>query len=377
MLIFIALASLWLAILLPPIAYYAWMFNNRKKNSIQTNSEYSPFVSLIVATYNEAAVIQDKLENIQKIDYPPDKLLVIIVDSNSNDGTLDICREYLSRNSFRFPIQLLSESERLGKSHALNFALQYAKGEVIATSDADSFWNSDALRKAVSFLSDPSVGVVTGREDLLNVNKNVNTLSEGAYKGFFNTLRLGESNIHSTLLIQGELALYKRTVLTEFEDKPGYPDDNGTALKVISNGYRCIYVPDAVFHDKAPVSLRARLQWKSRRAEHLIACIIQAFKLKKSKSLPLPWGVVFSNFYLHIISPLVLVIALIVTASVYIVEFQYIWFLSIMLFPFIFKKLRVFAIAYLTSNYALIKGISMQFSRKRQATWTKIEEMRK
>ena len=368
--------SLWAALLLPPVAYYFWMVKNKRKPRIQTNSNYQPHVSLIVATYNEAVVINEKLENIQKLDYPENKIQVIVVDSASNDGTLDVCKEFLAKTRFRFPIQLISETERLGKSHALNVALKYATGEIIATSDADSFWDTDALRKAVSYFSDKSVGVVTGREELTNVDKNIHTLSEGVYKGFFNTLRLGESNIHSTLIIQGELALYRRKIFDEFVDKPGYPDDNGTALKIISSGYRCIYAPEAVFHDKAPFSLKGRLQWKSRRAEHLIACVVQAFRLKIKEKFPLPWQVVFFNFYVHVVSPLLLIITLPTTAIIYAVDFRSLWFLPIFLVPFLLKKPRIFAVSYLTSNLALLKGLSMQFTKKRNVVWTKIDEMR-
>jgi biofilm PGA synthesis N-glycosyltransferase PgaC len=378
MLFLATLATLLAFLAVPTLAYYLWM--KKKENSVwglTRNEEYRPKVSLVVATYNEAAVIRRKLENIKTLDYPEDKLQVLIVDSNSTDGTLDVCRAFLADVQFRFPIQLISEKERLGKSHALNTALDNAEGMIIATSDADSFWEKDALLKAVSFFADPSVGAVTGREKLLNLEKSVHTMSEGIYRGFYYTLRLGESKIHSTLIFQGELSLYRRSAFNRFEDRPGYSDDTGTVISMVSKGYRCIFVPDATFHDTAAYSLSGRLMLKSRRAQHLIAGIIQSIRFKLNGKLKLPWSVVFFNFYLHVLSPLIAFSALFVAVAVLAFYFQIFWFIPLLfLVALLFKKPRLFAVSYLTSNIALIIGLVQHFARRRSMSWRKIEEMR-
>jgi cellulose synthase/poly-beta-1,6-N-acetylglucosamine synthase-like glycosyltransferase len=331
---------------------------------------------MIVCTYNEAKVIERKLQNIQELDYPEDKLQIIIVDSASNDGTLERLKGFLAQTAFRFSIASISEKERLGKSHALNVALKQASGEIIATSDADSFWDQDALLKAVSYFADPSVGAVTGKEQIVNLKKSVHTMGEGFYRTFFYTLRLGESCIHSTLLFQGELALYRRNAFKEFEDRPGYSDDIGTVINLVSNGYRCIFVPEAVFHDTAPFSLRGRLMLKSRRSEHLISGVVQALRLKIKRKLPLAWKVVLFNFYLHVVSPMLLITALLATGIVYIIDFRALWFLGFLLIPLLLKKPRVVALSYLTSNLALIMGLYPILTRKRSGAWRKVDEMR-
>lgn len=373
----VILLSLWSALLLPPATYYVWMLKMGQKRNFVTDHDYQPNVSLIVPTYNEVAVIEKKLENIQELDYPRNRLRVIVVDSASNDGTLEVCKAFLAKDNLHFPTTLLSEKERLGKSHALNFALKHADGEIIATSDADSFWDKDALRNAVSYFADASIGAVTGREKLINIKKSVHTMSEGLYRGFYYTLRLGESNIHSTLIFQGELALYRKNAFQEFENKPGYSDDIGTVINIVYNGYRCIFVPEAVFHDTAAFSLRGRLTLKSRRAEHLIAGVVRSLRMKMEKKLPLSSAVVFFNFYLHVISPLLLIVTLLTTAIAYVIDFRFLWFLVFLLVPlFVMEKLRVFAFSYLTSNIALIMGLLPYITRKRSAAWQKIDEMR-
>lgn len=375
----VILALLLVALYAPLLFYYAWMKNKAKKAwGLIVNQNYRPKVSLIIPTYTEALVISKKLEDIQGIEYPEDKLQVILVDSASTDGTLAVCKDWLEKNNFRFSITLLSEKQRLGKSHALNTALEFADGEIIATSDADSFWEPEALSKAVSFFADPSVGAVTGREELINLEKTIHTLSEGIYRGFYYVLRLGESKINSTLIFQGELSLYRKSALEKFEEKAGYSDDTGTVINIISRGYRCIFVPDAVFHDTAAFSLQGRLMLKSRRAQHVIAGFAHSLRLKVEGKLPLSSAIILFNLYMHVISPLLLVVTAFVFTITMILYFPTLWFLlplgaSLLLF----SKSRAFVSSYLTSNLALLIGLMRYLLGKREVTWRKIEEMRK
>ncbi|MGB9845870.1 MAG: glycosyltransferase, partial [Methanothermobacter tenebrarum] len=334
---------------------------------------YLPEVSLIIPTYNEASVIVKKLENVLNLDYPVDKLQVIIVDSNSTDRTLEICKNFIDKNPSRFEIKLISESERLGKSHALNTALKHADGEIIATSDADAFWEPNALRKAVSFFADPTVGAVTGKEIITNIQKSIHTMGEGLYRKFYYAFRLGESKIHSTLIFDGSLAFYRRKAFPQFEDKPGYADDTGTILKILSNGYRCIFVQDAVFYDATAFSFKGKLTLKSRRAQHIIAGLLRSAKLKVARKMSIPSIIILFNLHLHVISPILLLAALPLTVVTYLVYFPKLWYFPLFLVPFLsLKKLRLFIISYLTSNLALVIGLLRHLTRKRSKIWKKV-----
>lgn len=380
------LINLWLIIVLivllalliaPPVFYFVWMKRTSKKSwMLKVNSDYTPTVSLIVSTYNEALAISEKLMNIQEMNYPVNKLEVIIVDSASTDNTLSICSDFLKNSHFRFPIRLVSEEKRLGKSHALNTALKCAVGEIIATSDADSMWEPDALRIAVSFFADESVGAITGKEKIVNLEKSVHTLSEGLYRNFYYTLRLGESKLNSTPIFQGELALYKHNILEKFEDRPGYSDDTGTIINIMSKGYRCIFVPEAIFKDMAAFSMQGRFTLKFRRAEHLVAGIMQASKYQIRGKIKLNPKVMAFNFYMHILSPFILGATMFVFLTLVVIEP---WF-AVIFIPFLcalsLKKPRLFTISYLTSNLALTVGLFKHFFGSKEATWKKIEEMR-
>ena len=214
---------------------------------------------------------------------------------------------------------------------------------------------------------------LNGSEKFINPEQSVHTQSEGLYRKFYYRLRLGESKIHSTLVFQGELSLYRKNILNKFEDRPGYSDDTGTVVQIVSRGYRCIFVPEAIFYDSAAYSLSVRLMLKSRRAQHLIAGIIDSIKLKIRRKLPISSAVVLFNFYMHVLYPLLFVSTAIVL-SLYLYNFWYL--IPLVIVPFIFTKSRVFLISYVTSNLALMMGLIRHFFGTKEATWQKMDEMR-
>lgn len=362
--------------ILLPLSYYVYMrrIATKKPWNIILDEKYEPKVTLIIATYNESNAILKRLENLTKLDYPKEKLEIIGVDSASTDGTVEIAKKYISSIDFPFKIMFLEQEKRMGKAKALNFALKYATGEIIATSDADSYWEPSALRQAIPYLASSQVGALTGREVFLNIDKNALTLAEGAYRDIYNILRVAESKIGSTFIFQGELSLYKRESFDKFEDEQG-SDDTGTVINIISKGYRSIYVPNAVFYDVAPSTWLGRMVVKTRRAQHLLFALSKAVKLKFQGKLKLPAITTYMNFYLHAINP-ILSIGLLV--SLVYALWKYALWLSLpllMIVPFflLITKLRSFIVSYLTGNMALLLAIVRCIKGDKQIIWKKIE----
>jgi thiosulfate reductase cytochrome b subunit len=132
-----------------------------------------------------------------------------------------------------------------------------------------------------------------------------------------------------------------------------------------------------VFQDVAAFTMKGRLTLKSRRAEHLIAGILQASKYKINGKINLHSAVIAFNFYIHVLSPFILVAAVLVFLTLIVVAP---WF-AIMLVPLLcilsLKKARLFVISYLTSNIALANGLFRHFFMKKKVTWKKIDEMRR
>jgi len=192
-------------------------------------------------------------------------------------------------------------------------------------------------------------------------------------------LRLGESKIWSTPIFQGELAVYRRSYLKYFEHRPGYSDDTGTVTRLVREGYRCIYIPEAKFSDVAPPSFKDKIKLKSRRGQHLTYALTDSLKYKLRGDLPLPTYVVLANYYMHVLSPPIqlaipglLVVSLIRNAAFVTSA------LLIAIFAILALKKNIGAMIelYITSTLALTMALMKNIIGKRSIAWEKIESMR-
>jgi|SRR5271157_4529514 len=367
----ISLFAIVTAIHIAPVAiYYLCMRRKALRGpwNLSLDENYSPAVTLIVATYNEANVILNKMRNITELDYPTDKLEVIIVDSASTDGTPRIIKEYLKNNKPPFKTFLIEEDQREGKAKALNHALQQASGTIVATSDADCIWTRDSLRKAMKYMSDDNIAAVCGQEVLLNPNDSSATRTESQHRNFFNLIRLGESKIDSTIAFEGALALYKRKLLQRFDEDC---DDSGSALNLVQLGYRTIMVPDAFFLNPFPSKWSVKISKKTRRAQHLVGLWWKCIKLSIRRKLKLnPW-ISAANVFLYLINPLLFALFL---GTIVLVLMTYPFLLLLLLLlPFvaIVPKMRDSLILYLTNYLFLLYAIFVESSGRKQVVWKK------
>ena len=167
---------------------------------LKTDKKFSPKITILVPTYNEGDIIDFKLDNLSNLRYPKNLAQIIIIDSCSQDKTLEKVENF-AKNHPEMNIKILAEKERKGKSNALNFALKHATGEVIIVSDADCFLQSDILEKSLQYLADPTVGGIVGREVILNPDRTWVTKNEALYRKLMSCVRLGESKYYSTIIL--------------------------------------------------------------------------------------------------------------------------------------------------------------------------------
>ena len=307
------------------------------------------------------------MQNIREIKYPPDQFEVIIIDSASTDGTVDVVKTSLENLDYAFQIRILEEETREGKARALNRALKYSKSPIIAISDADAYLEPDALLLAIRYLADETVGAVTGREKFLNLQQNLLTQSEGFYRtNFYNKIRTGESKRHSTLIFQGELSIFKRSVFNEFTVKGS--DDSGTVKNIIAKEYRTLFIPEVVFYDVAPDNWRKWITVKSRRSLHLLWVIVDTIKLKIKGEFPQPGLIVYSNFFIHFINPVLGLIAII--GGIYLLILYPILLAPIILLLMV-KRLRGIIFYYVLSEIAMIYSIYRYLKRDHSSVWKK------
>jgi cellulose synthase/poly-beta-1,6-N-acetylglucosamine synthase-like glycosyltransferase len=280
------------------VVFYSgyYLFGLRYGRNIRYGSSntFVPRVSLIIATYNEEDIIGKKIENILEIDYPKDKLELVFVDS-STDNTLQIIKNFKEKSGLN--VQILEEKVRKGLASALNLGYRSAKGDVAIKTDCDMVLEKNSIKEIVKYFSDPQVGAVTGRVIISNECD-----VEIGYRNIFERLRMAEANLDSTYLFNPFCAFRKD--LIEPVDARSVADDAELALKIRKKGYRTVYSPQAVAYESSPVSIKERINQKSRRAQGHIRLIFQNLSVLFNPKFGRFGLVIFpANFFMMIVSP--------------------------------------------------------------------------
>ena len=157
--------------------------------------DYEPIVTLMIVAHNEEKVIAEKMENVLKIDYPKDKLEILVASDNSTDKTNEIVEEYINKNPNR-NIRLYKSKERKGKTNAQNEAYRTVKSEILVMTDANAMLKEDAVRELVSSF-DENVSYVTGKLNYINKDENLTSNTENTYWDLDTKIRDIESNIQT------------------------------------------------------------------------------------------------------------------------------------------------------------------------------------
>jgi cellulose synthase/poly-beta-1,6-N-acetylglucosamine synthase-like glycosyltransferase len=213
-----------------------------RKDIIRKN--ITPAVSLLISCHNEENVIREKIENSLSLDYPREKLEIIVVSDASTDKTEDIVKEYENRG-----VRLIRQEQNLGKTSALNLAVPSAQGEIIIFTDANAMYRKDAVRMLVRNFADSRVGYVVGEARYSDTGMSAASKSENTYWKFEVFLKRLESRTHSVVGGDGAIYairkfLYKRLLATDINDFVN-------PLQIILEGYRGVFEHDAVCWEEA------------------------------------------------------------------------------------------------------------------------------
>jgi cellulose synthase/poly-beta-1,6-N-acetylglucosamine synthase-like glycosyltransferase len=341
----------------------------RKPWKIKMNKRYMPKVSVIVPTYNESEVIGCKLRNLAKLEYPAYLTQIVFVDSQSTDSTISAIREFAEDHP-EIDTAILVETERRGKSSALNTALKSCNGEVVIVSDADCFWFPGILSMALSYRADPSVGAVSGPKKLLNPESSSVTRSEDVYLRSANLMKLGDSKKSSTILFEGGFSAYKKEALDSFDPYNTGSDDCGTVIRVLEKNLRAIMVPEAEFFTTFPKTWRGKIGIKIRRTNQLVQILVRYATLLIRNGIKTGKGVVARNLIVYLLAPIMFLFFAIITAYI-VVKFPLI--ISVLV-VFLIPKVRGYLIEAILSYLILLYSIFSTMSMKRFTVWRKPED---
>jgi poly-beta-1,6-N-acetyl-D-glucosamine synthase len=207
----------------------------------------TPSVSLLIAAYNEAAVIEAKVRNARDLDYPPELLEIAVASDGSKDRTGELARIAASGDPrvrvFEYPVNR-------GKIIALNETVPHLHGEILVFSDAASMLVPGALRHLAEHFADPRIGAVSGLYRVLKSEGSQIGSQEGFYWKYETFLKAQEARIGSILGAHGALYAIRRK-LYPFPAPGTINDDYVIPLRIVQQGYRVSYEPAAVAYEEA------------------------------------------------------------------------------------------------------------------------------
>jgi cellulose synthase/poly-beta-1,6-N-acetylglucosamine synthase-like glycosyltransferase len=200
-----------------------------------------PSVSVVIAARNEAASIGPRLDNLAALDYPPDRLEVVVASDGSEDDTVGIARSRAGEQ-----VTIL-ELDRVGKADALNAAVARTSGEIVVFTDANTSFATDAIRAIVAPFADPTVGGVAGNQVYTSDGQTPGDGGERSYWDFDRVLKRAESIAGSTVSATGAIYALRRDLVPTIV--AGVTDDFYTSTAVVERGYRLVFAPDAIAYE--------------------------------------------------------------------------------------------------------------------------------
>lgn len=342
---------------------------------IDSSIDYIPLVTILIPVKNEELTIEEKIQNIQSLTYPKDKLQILIVDSSSTDNTAAIVDKYSSDG---IEIQTVPHK---GKAYAMKQWIDlYAQWEIIISTDANAYFKEDVIEKIVKNFHDPSVWGVSGAMMQLDKSGTNESVGSWLYWKVEKFLRIHESRFHSCICMNGEITCIRKSIV---KNKKWYykgdPDDFDLSLFIVKSGYRIIYESEAFVWEIAPDNASDIEKQKVR----IIVQTISAFTHYFSVLFQKRYGfILFSHKFLSLCSPLFLI-------GIYVSN---IFLLDISFFVFIFLIQNIFYICYvfrinysfltavnfvLFLNYLILKSYFVFLSWKDFTKWDKIMSSRK
>ena len=351
------------------------------KQTTQIKSTFMPSVSFIVAAYNEEAVIREKIINSLEQNYPLSSIEFIFITDGSTDDTDTIITRYPN-------IKLMHNSERKGKSAALNRAVVAAGNDILIMSDANTFLNKDAIKNITAHYVSKKVGGVAGEKKIMPSKDDAEDVGsrEGLYWKYESFLKKIDSNFYSVVGAAGELFSVRRNLYEPISDSV-ILDDFIISLRVAQKGYKIVYEPKAYASELSSLSIKEEKKRKVRIAAGGFQAMLMLFSLLYFWKHPrLTYLYVSHRVLRWTLSPLCFIILFISNAvlafkqgNIFILFFlaQVIFYVVAFFSQFIvqtskFKFLKVFG--YFTfMNYSVILGFFRFILNKQSSVWEKAQ----
>ncbi len=236
-----------------------------------------PDVTLFIAAYNEEEVVDEKMENCYQLDYPKDKLNIIWV----TDGSTDTTNEKLAG----YPVTVLYEPQRNGKTAALNRGVPFVKTPFTVFTDANTMLNREAIKEIIRPFGNPQVGCVAGEKRIaVKEADNASSGGEGFYWKYESKLKAWDARLYSAVGAAGELFAI-RTDLFEPMPQNTLLDDFILSMRIAQKGYKIAYSSSAYALETGSADIKN----EEKRKVRIAAGGLQAIARLRSLLIPNPF----------------------------------------------------------------------------------------
>ena len=326
-----------------------YSYSKKKKDLQMPNSPLT--ITLIIPMYNEEKVIKEKIENTSLLDYPDDKLNIIILDDHSTDNSKIIASEAINKSTLK--ARVIENQGGKGKARALNWIFPSLENEITVISDADAMLKKDSLLQISKNFNNSYVGGATGKIVIISDKERMSKSQEDSYRFFYDVWRSGESNIYSVSVCNGPLMSFRTNILKKTKiDPDAYADDSDLLFKFVRLGYRVVYDPDAIVFERVPLSLKGRTVKKMKRINGLRKVYMTNLNMLGKG----PFGKIIYPYALltHIISPIIVLFLVILYPLIVLQNPLYLVFITLLIIPKIGETLLSFIITQFIMNFSFL-----------------------
>jgi cellulose synthase/poly-beta-1,6-N-acetylglucosamine synthase-like glycosyltransferase len=253
-------------------------FNAAVPESSVIDDNQLPAISFIISAYNEEVSLREKLENTMDLDYPKEKIEVVVLSDASTDQTDVIASAFGNQG-----VRLMRAEGRVGKSANLSRFVPQTKGSILVFSDANSIYQSDAVKRLIRHFSDPKIGYVVGAQRYRPKGIGSTHDTENQYWEMELKIKEWESNVSSVVGADGAIFAMRRYLFEPLEDSD--ISDFLGPLRIVSIGYRGVFEPAAICYEASVTSMSRNFERKVR----IITRSLQA--IFKVPSVLMPWRV--------------------------------------------------------------------------------------
>jgi len=333
-----------------------------------------PAISIFIPAYNEETVIEKKIRNTLDLDYPKDKIEIIVASDGSDDKTVEIANLYSDK------IQLMAYDVREGKTGLINKTIPKLKGEIIIFSDASAMLEVNSLKELISPFKDPKIGSVSGLYILRDATSTSRAEGEGFYWHYETFLKTNESTFYSILGAHGALYALRKSLFRALPPK-AINDDYILPMYGVQQKRRAVYEPNAVAVEEGTTSVLGEMK---RRIRISVGNFQQLFLLRKLLN-PFRGRIAFeflSHKFLRSFSFLFMIILFISNIFIPTTGFRIFFLLQIFFYllglsgVIFFKNKRMSLLITVPSylviiNYAAFIGLFKYIFNTQKVTWEK------